>query len=213
MPPSWSWTARAPSTLALDVDQDPVPPGGDLRYRLTFGNRGVAPLAGGTARMAIPPGTSFVSASDDVTPQSGIVEWALGDLAAGASGTRDLVVHVDAVAGQILAAEATLDAGGAQTVAQHLARIEAVSALTVTLDAGPDPVGPGEPVLVSLTVTNRGLTHAAGRPGGCPHPAARLAPSIRRRQAARRAIWVRRSDATTSSAPDGRWAIWRPGRA
>lgn len=142
--------------VAIDANRDPIPPGGELRYRLTFANRGLTPLAGAALMIPIPPGTSFTSASDGGAPVGGVIEWPLGDLAAGASGVRDLAVQVDAVAGQVIAAEAALTGGGAEAHAQHLARVGDEEPLTVTLAAGPDPIGPGEPLLVSLTVTNRG---------------------------------------------------------
>jgi uncharacterized repeat protein (TIGR01451 family) len=149
-------------TLAIDADRDPVAPDAELRYRFTVGNRGVTALTDATLSIPIPPGTSFVSASDGAMPDGGLIEWPLGDLAAGASGVRELVVHVDAVAGQAIAADASLTAGGGTTQAQHLARVGAAPPLSASLAAGPDPIGPGEALLVSFTLTNRGLTPLAG---------------------------------------------------
>ena len=104
--------AAAPLELAVREDVDPIAPEADLTYTLAFGNRTSNVLAPGTVlRMAVPPGTTFVAASDGGMLDAGVVEWPLGTLAPGDGGTRQLTVQVDAGAarGTIISASADID--------------------------------------------------------------------------------------------------------
>ena len=140
-----------------------MPSGGDLRYRLTFGNRGVTSLAGGAARSPFLPGPRSCPRRTVCCRRPASSSGRSVRSPRGPAESRDLVVHVDAVAGQVLAGDATLSAGGAETRAPESgARRRVDSPLTVTLAAGPDPVGPGEPLLVFLTVANRGAAMVPG---------------------------------------------------
>ena len=67
--------------LALEEDRDPVTPGGLLTYDLTYGLLESSPGAAGvTLSLPLPPGTSFVSASDGGAESGGVVQWSLGGL-------------------------------------------------------------------------------------------------------------------------------------
>ncbi len=144
--------------LALEEDRDPVIPGGLLTYDLTYGLLESSPGAAGvTLSLPLPPGTSFVSASDGGAESSGTVQWSLGGLNPGASGERQVTVAVDAGLdpGSTLLAEAVL-----QDLSNNTARYEATtrvqepSDLTLVMTASPDPAQPGETMDVELTVTN-----------------------------------------------------------
>jgi uncharacterized repeat protein (TIGR01451 family) len=148
--------------LSLDEDHDPVTPGALLHYTLTFGNRSTGLLPGAMLELPVPAGTTFQSASGGGTPTNGTVTWSLGDLGPGASGVRELVVQVDPTAGRLIAAEATLTSGSAEVRAQTATRVETGAALTASMTLEPDPVAPGEALLVALTVANRGATELFG---------------------------------------------------
>jgi len=142
--------------LTLDANSNPAQSGSELHYRLAYGNRGVATMPGATIEMTVPLGTTFESASDGGVIVTDTVTWFLGDLPAGASGVRELVVQVDAPSGQAIAAAATLASGAASVDAETITRVETLPPLSLSVSLGPDPVAPGEPMLVTLTVTNRG---------------------------------------------------------
>ncbi len=150
------------ATRALDVELDPRPQpvaqGDDLHYTITFGNRGMTMVTGPMLVVPLPLGTTFGSASDGGQPMDDRVEWTLDDLPNGAGGTRELVLHVDpsAVEGTPLVAHATLSGAGAESRAQSVARVQEDVPLTVTISAAPDPVTPGQTLIVSLTVKNDG---------------------------------------------------------
>lgn len=129
-----------------------------LRYTLSFGNRSAQLQMDGTLTMPVPVGTTLESASGGGIETSGSVVWALGNLALGDSGLRDVVVRINDTVreGQTVTAAATLTAGSALAEAQAITHVQTAAALTARIDVGPDPVVPGETLLVSLTVTNRG---------------------------------------------------------
>ena len=163
-------TSRA-LEVEIDATQEPVSANGDLQYVLSFGNRDVAAVAGGVLTFPVPNGTTFVSASDECAPTAGVVTCAVGDLAPGAGGVREVVVQVGAAAdGAPIAAEASLRAGGLQARAQQVSRVETDSALTLSLAIGPNPIAPGEAFQVALTVTNRGLVDLFGLTGALRVP-------------------------------------------
>lgn len=156
-------SVRVRGTRSLEVEMDlspqPARANGDLLYTLTFGNRGTGLLPNTVLEMALPAGTSFQNASNLGVVSAGMVRWTLGDLTPGASGTRELLVRVDpgVTPGEPIRAEATLVSGTASARAQEITQVESASPLTIELAAGPDPVQPSETLLLSLTLTNRGL--------------------------------------------------------
>lgn len=152
--------ANRPLELELDADPQPAVEGAPIRFRATFANRGTTLLPAAILDIPVPAGTAFESASDGAVPVDGRIAWALGDLPPGASGVKELFVNLgaEATAGQVIAAEAVLSAGAAQARTQASTRFELETPLELLLAVGPDPVEPGEPLQVSMTVTNRGLT-------------------------------------------------------
>ncbi len=79
--------------LSMTEDLDPVAPEGLLIYTLNFGNRSLGiGSQNAILSMPIPTGTTFVSATGGGLETSGNVEWSLGSIGAGESGTRQLTV-------------------------------------------------------------------------------------------------------------------------
>lgn len=162
--------------LSLIEDLDPVVPNGVLSYTLRFGNHSSAtPTADTTLSMPIPAGTTFVSASGGGTVVNGAVEWSLGGLNAGQSGTRQLQVRVDPAgsAGLLINGEASLsDLTLANTAqASILTRVAASVPLGLSIVLNPDPVQPGKILNAAYNVTNLsngtllGVKLNAGIPG------------------------------------------------
>src|SRR5207249_4041571 len=73
---------------------DPVNAGANITYTLGYSNTGNANATGVVIADTVPANTSFVSATGGGTLAAGVVTWNLGALAAGASGSVQLVVQV-----------------------------------------------------------------------------------------------------------------------
>src|SRR5438093_1588111 len=73
---------------------DPVAAGGNLTYTLSYSNTGNANATGVVLTDTVPANTTFVSATAGGTLASGVVTWSPGNLAAGASGSVQMVVRV-----------------------------------------------------------------------------------------------------------------------
>ena len=148
-------------TLELAVHEaayNPAVPGGELTYVLTYGHSALSAVALNTVlELPVPPGLTFVSATDGGSLAGGVVEWALGTLGPGAGGERRVTFSVDpALAlGAALKTEATLaSSSAAATRIDIVTRVEAAVPLAVTIKANPNPAEPGENLNVALTVTN-----------------------------------------------------------
>ena len=149
--------------LTLDDDVEPIPPGGLLTYRLSYGNPTTTAAQGTTLRLPLPVGVEFVSASDGgaLNAQTQVVEWNLATVSPTQGGRRSVVVQAsdDLTDGAVIGAEATIeDSTGRRTRATAETRVEADVPLNLSLALNPDPVRPGEMVDARLTVTNTGST-------------------------------------------------------
>ena len=92
-------TVNAARTLDVSVHEawDPVAAGNHLVYTLHFGNTSTTNTApNALLRLPVPAGTAFVSASDSCVLNAGTVEWPLGTLQPGQSGTRTVTVLTNA---------------------------------------------------------------------------------------------------------------------
>ncbi len=154
--------------LALDEDRDPVEAGERLTYRLGFGNKtSTTPAQGVVLQMGLPAGVAFLGASDGgvFDEQTGVVEWMLGMLAVGESGSREVVVETagDLADGAVIRAAAQIeDVAGRRTRAATETRVETAVPLRLTMELNPDPVRPGETVNGRLTITNVGSFERLG---------------------------------------------------
>jgi len=153
----------APLVLNLDEDRDPVAAGDTLEYVLSFGNRSGAPQLTTELALTLPPGTSVIDAGGaSVVGDTAI--WVLGTVNDGEAGERRLVVQVDDLGladPLVRVASATLESTTASARAAVVTQVEVVSPLGLTMTATPDPVGLGDLLTYSLTVTNRGATSSA----------------------------------------------------
>lgn len=148
--------------LSLDDDRDPVAPGGQIVYRLSLGNRGPTTSTSTVLRMALPAGTTFVSASDNgVLGIDDVVEWQLGDLSAGVTWVHELVVTaygLDVEGGEITAIATLENDAGESVESVVVTEVRDGSPLSVTMTLVPDPAEQNELVTGTVTVTNQGAT-------------------------------------------------------
>lgn len=154
-----------PFALALTDSIDAVIPGHMVTYTVHYGRLADVAAVAAVLRVDLPPSVFFVSASDGGTALGDhAAEWDLGAIAPGEGGSRQLTAVVDTVPlGTPLHAVATIrdgeDASSAARANVVTAAASAILALSVT--AAPDPVQPGAPVTVSLSVTNTGSATVA----------------------------------------------------
>src|SRR2546425_496043 len=72
---------------------DPVAAGGNLTYTLSYSNTGNANATGLVLTDTVPANTTFVSATAGGTLASGVVTWSVGNLAAGATGSVQMILR------------------------------------------------------------------------------------------------------------------------
>ena len=156
--------------LALDADKDGGPPGEQLRYTLTYGNRATSSVSGSNLSLPLPAGTSFVSASGAGVHAAGVVTWNLGTLQAGQSGRQHVVVSIGAGLGSgiLLPVNAALLSGSSavtgaeQARATLITRVQANPVLGLAYAVQTDPVRHGEALRATLTVTNLSVATVFG---------------------------------------------------
>ncbi|HEX4955293.1 MAG TPA: hypothetical protein VF017_18035 [Thermoanaerobaculia bacterium] len=181
-------TATALTTVGPPVDlevtivdtPDPVPVGDTLLYTVTVVNHGPATATGVQLLDTVPAGLTLVSAvpgQGACSPAGNVIPCALGSLTNGQSVTVFVSTTVGAAAvGQIsntatVSSEA-LDREPANDSATALTTVTAVADLGVTLVDAPDPLGVGEQLTFTATVSNSGpatglaTTFATSLPAG-----------------------------------------------
>jgi uncharacterized repeat protein (TIGR01451 family) len=156
-------------SLSLDEDGDPVAPGAELTYTLTYGNRSSASVSGAVLTLPLPVETTFVFATGGGSLVGDTVEWSLDSLAAGEGGRHEVVVTVDGAMSDGKLLQVTNAAlTGEQNFATHTARATAVThvksaaPLSLSVAMNPDPVQPGATLEVTLTVSNQGSSLLSG---------------------------------------------------
>jgi uncharacterized repeat protein (TIGR01451 family) len=129
-----------PGTLALakTANSSVVAPGGLITYTLQVGAQG-GPLSGVVLSDVLPANTTFVSASGAYTrsgPSNSLISWPVGDLAAGQTVARTLIVRVLPTASN----GATISNANYSASAAGVASISHPP-VNVTLQAPPPPQG------------------------------------------------------------------------
>ena len=154
-------------SLAQTDSPDPVAAGGTLTYTLSYGNSGNANATNVVLTDTIPASTSFVSATGGGTLSGSTVTWPLGTVAAGGSGSVQLVVQVQSP----LTNGILIPAGNAGIDCAETSPVGAV-AISTTVTSSPllsvlasessDPVGAGMNLTYTLTYANGGNAIATG---------------------------------------------------
>ena len=154
-------------SLSLADAPDPVQAGASLTYTLSYANSGAADASSVVLTDTLPSNTTFVSASGGGTRSGSIVTWNLGALAAGASGSVQLVVQVTSP----LASGTTLTNSGAAIASAQTGPVTAASLTTTVASApllsiaatdAPDPVAAGGNITYTLSYSNTGNMNATG---------------------------------------------------
>jgi uncharacterized repeat protein (TIGR01451 family) len=147
-------------SLSLVPGPGPAVPGEAFTYTLLFSNIGFQPtdLA---LRMALPEGTTFVSATGGGAESGGVVTWQAPSVAIEAVGRIAVVVAVNPglPIGTILRAEAALDSGSDTEYAVYSAAATPVRAdtpLEVTYTADLGVGSPGDPLDFTMVAQNNG---------------------------------------------------------
>jgi hypothetical protein len=146
--------AAASRTIAVDAERlielsivesaDPAAAGGPLGYVVSWANRaGTQDVQNATLRLALPPETSFVSASDGGALVGDSVEWSLGTIPGQGYGERSVVLTIDGGVpdAALLIAEATLESDSERIVQQAITEVDGDELLALDLEIVQPPGG------------------------------------------------------------------------
>ncbi|EED30549.1 conserved domain protein [gamma proteobacterium NOR5-3] len=137
--------------------------GDSLTYTLSYENTGNAAAADASLASPLVPPLTFVSASAGGSEAGSVVNWDLGVIPAGGSGSVELVLQVPAgtPGSTSLVAKASLGASGAAPISDSLTtKLKSQAELEVRIKAAPDPVSAGDNVVFDITASNVGNADA-----------------------------------------------------
>jgi uncharacterized repeat protein (TIGR01451 family) len=146
---------------------DPVAAGGTLTYTLTYANFGNSDATGVVLTDMVPANTSFVSATAGGSLSGDTVTWSVGNLAAGGSGSVQMIVRVASPLANnttITNAAYTIDSNET-TVSGGVAVATTVSSaplLQILTQHSPDPVPMGTSLTYTMSFGNGGNANATG---------------------------------------------------
>ena len=162
--------AASPTVTATDAP-DPVAAGATLTYTLSYSNSGNVTATGVVISDTVPANTSFVSATAGGTLSGSVVTWSIGSLAAGASGSVQLVVRVASPL-----ANGTLITHASYAIASNETGSVAGSGITTTVMSTPNTSACAESMtmnlanpgmLVPANATGATATPGVSSPSGC----------------------------------------------
>jgi uncharacterized repeat protein (TIGR01451 family) len=154
-------------SLSLQDNPDPVQAGANLTYTLSYANSGAGGATSVVVTDTIPANTTFVSATGGGTRSGSVVTWNLGTLAAGASGSVQMVVQVVSplASGTVLTnSGAAIDSAETNLVTASSLTTTVASAplLAIAATDSPDPVAAGGNITYTLSYSNTGNMNATG---------------------------------------------------
>jgi len=165
--PAVTITVRSAPTLGLTLTDspDPVQAGGSLTYTFGYSNTGSAASTTTILTATVPANAAFVSATGGGTRSGSTVTWNLGTLAAGASGSVQMVVQVTSPLQNgttITAPPPSIDCAETAAIAGPGATTTVTSApaLSLTRTDNPDPVAAGATLTYTLSYGNSGNANA-----------------------------------------------------
>src|SRR5207247_1558561 len=146
---------------------DPVAAGGTITYTLGYSNTGNSGATGVVLSDTIPVNTTFVSATGGGALSAGIVTWSIGSLAAGGSGSVQLVVRVASpLASGTVITDGTYSIDSVEIApvsgAAITTTVTSTPVLAVTATDAPDPVVAGGTITYTLSYSNTGNSGATG---------------------------------------------------
>jgi uncharacterized repeat protein (TIGR01451 family) len=152
--PDLALSGSAPTSVTL---------GQSVTYTLLVTNGGAGGATGVTLTDTLPTGATFVSATGGVTPAGGVLTFAIGSLASGASDTVTIVVRPTAPASLTNNAAVRMDRTDPTPADNSLSLPTTVVVPDLALSGGaPASVKVGQAVTYTLTVTNGGTGGATG---------------------------------------------------
>jgi len=154
-------------TVSKTDAPDPVDAGANITYTINYANTGSADATGVVLSDTVPVNTTFVSATNGGTATGGVVTWAIGSLAAGASGSVQLVVRANSpLANGTVITNGTYSIDSTQTNivtgAAVTTTVTAAPVLAVSATDAPDPVNPGSNITYTISYSNSGNANATG---------------------------------------------------
>src|SRR5260221_2384999 len=164
-------TTTVSSAPVLNISKadgpDPVNAGSNITYTISYSKTGNANATGVVIADTIPVNTSFVSATGGGTLAAGVVTWNIGALAAGASTSVTLVVHVTSPLANgtvIHNSSYSIDSNetGATAGVDDTTTVSSSPALNISKSDGPDPVIAGNNITYTISYSNTGNQNATG---------------------------------------------------
>jgi virginiamycin B lyase len=132
----------APPTTAPDLTLSgnaatSVTLGQNVTYTLTVTNNGAAAATGVTLADTLPSGANFVSATGGISPVGGVLTFALGDLAAGASAALTIVITPSAAGTLSNSATVSMDQADSTPADNRITLNTSVTVTPAARAAGP----------------------------------------------------------------------------
>ena len=163
-------------TLTKAVDRGAANPGDTVTYTLSYANLGDADASAVVVADPVPPRTTFLSASASGALVGSVVQWSIGTLAAGGSGSVTFSVQLDAVfppGTNVVRNVGSIDAAETAPVPSNevTTSLDASPALAVTKIVDRARASPGQQLTYTLTYTNNGNAHATNAVLRDPIPA------------------------------------------
>ncbi|HEY0160209.1 MAG TPA: hypothetical protein VGF28_23185 [Thermoanaerobaculia bacterium] len=138
--------------------------GTDVTYILTVTNNGPSNTTAVVLSDPIPAQTTFVSVTQTAGPAftcNASVECTADTLAAGASATFEMVVHVDPGATGTIENSATVDSAASEPDNDTASTTVTADAVLVVTKSGPETATPGTNATYTISVTNTGPSDAS----------------------------------------------------
>jgi uncharacterized repeat protein (TIGR01451 family) len=166
-----SVTTTVSSSPVLNISKtdapDPVAAGANITYTISYSNTGNANATGVVIADTVPANTTFVSATGGGTLGGGVVTWNIGNLAAGASASVQLIVQVTSpLANGTIITNGTYSIDSAQTAptsgAAVTTTVTSAPVLGVSKTDAPDPVAAGANITYTINYSNTGNANATG---------------------------------------------------
>jgi uncharacterized repeat protein (TIGR01451 family) len=153
-------------TISKKPSKTTARPGDSITYAIHFTNTGTDDATGVVVEDHLPPNLSFAQASNQGVHNSGVVDWTIGTLAAGSSGsvTVSATVNSPLANGTVLHNSASIDSAETTPVSTGNVDIDVSSKPVLSLLKKPSvgTVKPSNTLVYTLTFSNSGTDEATG---------------------------------------------------